>query len=713
MKNVSLKIIVMGFIMMLIHGCNLFPNKDNQPTTDKMKFDFGSYQQIGNSNIGSSGGVLSITSGDLSGMTLTVPSNSYTNTKPFIVSTADIGNSEFGKYIKPLTPVIKVENGGGYANRILELKIPVKIPDGHFPLAFYLDENTQKLEPIPINAYSSSSVTVTTRHFSTSSLTSGYTSSGGARQKSGSPYANLIISSMAESVINNSSIIASGFKPGTDDWEFINKGSYLATGGHCAGQNMAAMWYYFEKKPTEGKLFNKFNTVDKIQEENSQGYRFSSVIHRDLEWDGEVVRMFDKYIDKNQSLDKYKWYAIAGAMLVTGEPQGVGIYIPDGVSADGTPKYGGHDLICYQVDVKSGQLYISDPNTPGKGQTINLTGEKFDPYIASYIGGEQGRPFPYVTYYAKTAYIDWEKIGKRWAEVLNKKIGSVAPNNFPDYSFWVNDGAGYEIKDSLNTDLDTLRLVTVSANAQLYYPNKFNGKYTIGTKVYDEKGNLLVTQDGTHKKFVLLKPGINKLGVYVYAWKSTAKTGSNYKELYIDFKWITVTFAKPTMKVYDGSVFLEGQFEANAINNGTVYPTWTKIYSFGDFFSQTTIKESNGTITGTFTHDPYTNFQMTYNPTTLELNNLNYTISKKAPNGDIDEESLKISSISSKYLEKTETKNFIYYTWSVKGAEVKNFITEAKKHWTNNDSYGKYEEWTGKIATNNINLSISITFQKL
>ena len=579
--NRNLSFLTFLLLLFFVSGCNLF--KDSiDPQNNNYNVEFGAFTQAGTSNIGTTGGTLTIKNGSsVDGLTVTVPSKGLTTTRQFIVSTAELVNKEIGKNLTPLSPVIKIENGGGYANGIIEVKIPAKIPSGNFPLAFFVDEISKKLEPIPVVRFDNSSVTIGTRHFSTSTLNASSSSRFG-RPKAPTPYANLIISSMAESVINNSNIIASGFKPGTDDWEFINNGSYLATGGHCAGQNMAAMWYYFEKKQTDGKLFNKFNTLDKIQEENSVGYRFCSVIHNDLEWDGKVATMFDKYIDKNQSLDKYKWYAIAGAMLVTGEPQGVGIYIPDGLRQDGTQKYGGHDLICYQVDVKSGKLYISDPNTPGRGQSINLNGEKFDSYVASYKGGQQGTPFPYVTYYAKTAYIDWEKIDKRWSEVLNKKIGTVAPNNFPTYSFWVNDGSGYEIKDSLNTDLDTLRLVTVCQDAELAYSNLFKGKRAIGTKIYDEKGNLLITQDGTHKNFTLLKPGVNKLGVYVYGWKSSAKTGNVYDELYIDFKWIKVNYEKQAKFEYwlkgdegNGHVSHFGAWDEDGEGQYAYGGTWT------------------------------------------------------------------------------------------------------------------------------------------
>jgi hypothetical protein len=235
----------------------------------------------------------------------------------------------------------------------MSITIPVKIPAGHIPLGFYLDESTGKLEGIPFKSITANSITLLTRHF----LNANKLKSAEIKEKSLSGAgANIMISSISESVLNGQPIIASGFKPGVDDWEFVNYGSYIAPGGHCAGQNMTAMWYFFEKKSTEGSLFNKFSDNPKLWQDNARGYRFCSVLHNDLNWDGTVATLFDKYIDKNQELDKLKLLTIAGTMLVTGEPQGVGIYFQNGTKTDGTPTYAGHDLICYKVSVGGGKL---------------------------------------------------------------------------------------------------------------------------------------------------------------------------------------------------------------------------------------------------------------------------------------------------------------------------------------------------------------------
>lgn len=303
------------------------------------------------------------------------------------------------------------------------------------------------------------------------------------------------------------------------------------------------MWYFFEKKPTEGKLFDRFSDNANLWQDNRRGYRFCSVIHQDLQWDGLFATLFDKFIDKNQTLDKQKLLTIAGAMLLTGEPQGIGIYRQTGTNTDGTPKYGGHDLICYQVSVSNGKLYISDPNTPGTGQTIDFSNSKFLPYMAKLNGNDVANPYPYVTYYAKIAYIEWDKIGKRWAELLDNSIGTVAPNTFPAYTLWAKNGAGFELKDGLTVNFDTLRTQVICPTAEVCYTVK--NQKIIDHEIYDKSGKIISKQEGSGSACTILKPGPNTIGYYVIGYRESSKTSTGgYWQKFVDFQWININYVQ-------------------------------------------------------------------------------------------------------------------------------------------------------------------------
>ncbi len=540
----------------------------------------GTYTEVSNTTIATSGSTIKIAKPNtpVDGVELIVPANSFTAAPNLKVGYAEIKSHQFGANFNPISPVITVSCDGGYSKELMAITIPVKVPAGHIPLGFYLDETTGKLEGIPVKNYTSTSITLLTRHF----LPGSKLKNGQIGLKAAASIgASIIISSIAESVLYAQPLINSGFKPGTDDWEFVNYGSYIAPGGHCAGQNMAAMWYYYEKKPTEGSLFNKYSDNPKLWQDNARGYKFCSVIHNDLDWEGTVSTLFDKYIDKNQSLDKLKLQTIAGIMLVTGEPQGIGIYRQTGSKSDGTPIYGGHDLICYQVSVSGGKLYISDPNTPGEQQTINFSNDKFSPYNAKLNGHDSPKSYPFVTYYAKTAYIEWDKIGKRWGELGNNTIGTIAPNTFPDYTLWAKTGAGFELKEGLTVTSDTLRTIVICPTAEISF-NVKNQKL-IGHEIFDKEGNAIAVQEGNGSVYVKLKPGLTKLGYYIVGWKESSKNSEgSYFNKYIDFKWITVNYSplSITPNPFQGISNKEYTFIARSM--GTAPKTCKYTWDFGD-----------------------------------------------------------------------------------------------------------------------------------
>lgn len=588
-------------LIFALTSCNLFNKDDNEDQPTKLTtVETGEIVEAATATVPSSGGKVKVVKPDspIDGMEISIPAKSFTSGQTVSISYSEIKSHQFGANFNPITPVITVECNGGYANEIIEVNIPVKVPAGHIPLGFYLDETTGKLEGIPLHNYTANSVTLLTRHFLPGNkLHTGATALKSANAEVGKG-ANIIVSSISESVLNLQPIIASGFKPGIDDWEFINYGSYMAPGGHCAGQNMTAMWHYFEKKSSEGNLFNKFSDNTKLWQDNARGYRFCSVIHEDLVWDGTISTLFDKYIDKNQSIDKLKLMTIAGTMLVTGEPQGIGIYRQTGTKTDGTPRYGGHDLICYQVSVSDGKLYISDPNTPGTGQVINFSNNKFQPYMAKLNGDDASNLYPFVTYYAKTAYIEWDKIGKRWAEVLNNTIGTVAPNAFPAYTIWVKDGAGYELKDGLSAPKDTLTTNVICPTSEVFY--NIQNKKLIGSTVFDEAGKMIDKATNKYTSIVKLKPGTNKLGYYIYSWRTSSKDeNGQYRDKFVDFKWITVNYFPLTI---DPNPLLgepAKEYKLTARSKGSAPKSSKFVWDFGDGTSAVTML-NDSTVKHTF-----------------------------------------------------------------------------------------------------------------
>ncbi|MEI6275078.1 MAG: FISUMP domain-containing protein [Prolixibacteraceae bacterium] len=575
------------------------PATEIQETNQKlMNLEIGPVVEISSASISTGGGSVKISKADtpLNGMEIVIPANSFASSRTFKVSSAEIKSHQFGPNFSPVSPMINISCDGGYAKELMSVTIPVKIAAGYFPLGFYFDETTGKLEGIPVKSYTSSSVTLLTRHF----LPASQLKSGSVTLKSAGTGSNIIISSISESLLTGQPIIASGFKPGVDDWEFANRGSYIAYGGHCAGQNITAMWYYFEKKPTAGNLNNKFSDNPKLWQDDARGYRFCSVIQSDLEWDGMVAGMFAKYVDKNPDLDQLKFYTTAGTMLITGEPQAIGIYRVKGTSTDGTVQYGGHALICYQIAVSAGKMYISDPNFPGVEQTIQLKNKLFEPYIGKSEAGDVSMTYPFITYYAKTAVIEWPKIAARYGELQDNTIGTVPPYTFPEYTIWQKEGVAlYGLKDGLVMTNDTLRTMVDCPTAENFY-NNVPGKKPIPWTAFDVSGNRIDNYVGFGSGYVILKPGVNQIGYYIYGWRTASKNAvGDFNDRFIDFKWITVNYIPLLIEPNPLNGEPSKEYTLTAKSKGGAPKVSKYTWDFGDGSSAVTV-QNDSTVKHTF-----------------------------------------------------------------------------------------------------------------
>lgn len=446
----------------------------------------------------------------LNGFQIEVPPGAYTDTRTFKVSQTPVQNHTFGPNFDPISPLISIDNGGDYSQELMTVKIPAKIPEGYFAMAFFYDDASKKLEGIPLMAEDSDSLTVVTGHFSA-----------------------IIATKIAVEALIKMKTIDSGFRPGVDNWQFPNKGSYIANRGHCSGQCLSAMWYYCEKTRkgalplydlynNNGDLYNNNgapNPKTAIWQDDSLGYRLASIVQVDYDKSKWADKFFH-YI-RVQKWDELTWRAFVYAMSLTGEPQYVGIY--------NSQVGGGHALIVYKIlnlDYMSGILYVDDPNYPDDpDRKIEFANGKFQPYSsganAQAIQQGLGKKYDCIGYYAKTALVDWRQLTKRWGEFYEKTIGA---GLFPAYTLMlVNDkGPRYPLLDGFITGEEML-----SVELDMLPPS------TIWElSVYQAGGWITPVKWWTKIK---LNPGRNLLGFLIKAFPDT---GADFE--YIDFKWVNV-----------------------------------------------------------------------------------------------------------------------------------------------------------------------------
>jgi hypothetical protein len=496
--------------LLALAGCSENPTSPSAP-----KLELGTVVPITSKTIGGGGGtiVVDLPGDSLDGLTIEVPAGAYPEAHTYQIGYRKItGVQNTTEAFKPLTPLITISNGGGFAEKPVTLTIPCTVPDGDFPMAFLYDPATGTLEGMPLAGYDASSVTVYTANFEHSAAM--------AAAKMGAVQADaesgIVISSISERLLESSREVASTFKPGKDDWQFVNWGSYASPLGQCAGQTIGSLWYFMQRKSRgDAHLNGRFdndNGIDptpKVWQDDVSAYRFCGVLQTEY-WEGPAGRIFGNL--QRVLPDQLTYNAIKYAMILTGEP----VYITAGGQLNGS--FTRHALVAYRV--VDGTVYISDPNDPGDlERTITFSGGKFTPYKFGSKGATfPGIPFPTIQYIAKSSVINYKLIKKYYDQMID---GTVGANLFPSYTIEAKNDGGYfvELTSGFRTGK---RLVTL----QVKSPNVL---FTPAFEAYREDG----TQYTLSGNDLSLPIGKHKVGIYVFD-KNKAPYG------YVGFNWYTI-----------------------------------------------------------------------------------------------------------------------------------------------------------------------------
>lgn len=421
------------------------------------------------------------------GVTIEVPEDAHAGDVAYTVTATEIVGQSYGELVDPASKLITVDNGGLVAAEPITVTIPADVDDDQFAMAMFYDSTTGGLEPLPLVSIDDGEVVALTRHFSA------------------------IFVSVVDIALLTSGTIDSGFRPGVDSWQFVNFGSYAAPGGHCSGQSLSALWYYTEQRVAVGapSLYGRFDDrIDAVtmpataglQWDDDDGYRLASAVQHDEVAAYDTLERTEDALTKAR-VDAYQYYAFAYSILLTGEPQYVGLYASAG---------GGHAMIVYGVTEDA--LLIADPNYPAEYREISWDAgaEVLGPYEARANAAEPPQPYEMIGYYAKSALVDWTGLGGRWQEFVD---GTVGDGLFPSGTLevreededgdevWVPLVDGYEVDD--DTESITVRLVAPNFNDRLRV-------YRWDTELVLGPWDAAVT--------VPLEEGVNRLGFETLGW---------------------------------------------------------------------------------------------------------------------------------------------------------------------------------------------------
>jgi hypothetical protein len=488
----------------------------------------------------------------LDGLVIDLPAGAYSDTRSFHISYAPITGHEFGESFNPLTPLITIENGGGYSSEIMTLTIPVSVPQGHFPMAVIYDKAGGRLEGMPPVGYTDTSVTVMTANFSHSSVTA-LAKGTGIQEEAGST--QIVVTSIAERTLELHNQVNSQFRPGVDDWQFVNHGSYLSPKGNCAGMSVGTLWYFLQKRmrgqqQLNGRYDNDWvHATPQIWQDDVEAYRFSSVLQSDY-WEGVLGRQFARI--QHVTPDRITFNALKYQMLLFGEPQ----YITVGGTLNGT--FVRHALVAYKI--VGDNVFISDPNDPGDtNRTITFSGGSFSPYFFGSQGANfPGIPFPQVEYFAQSSVIDFDYARARFGEMIGKTIGS---GKFPDYQLEAKNATGQWVPLTDDFVFKT-KLPGIRVSEDAIFLPRF--------EAFGETQAPLVISG---ENVVLPKTGRQDIGIAIY----------DKIRGWVGFKWVTVSVAEaaggegPRTGTVTGTVVVdgvesqyEGPFTMTGPANGTL-----------------------------------------------------------------------------------------------------------------------------------------------
>jgi hypothetical protein len=479
--------------------------------------------------IGSSGGIVST-----QGLSISLPAAALSADTNFSVTSSPIdglsGAGDYGGAVAPITPLYAIDNGGADlsapATVTLSYSLPADVPAGASPMAFYYDPASGTLSPLTTLSASDGKLTVLATHFSD------------------------VVGTLVDWT-KIPTVADSGFRPGVDDWQFNNYGSYVAPGGQCEGQSLSEIWYYVDQRQAAGAsplygLYDNNGAPDKTPTfwaDDSQGYRLVASVHADPIVDRATYLMFRNSqwaaADNRLTYDDFR-----AAIAFSGQPQMIRLN-PDGVA-------GGHTMVIYRVTPT--RIYVADPNYVGQLRSIRYDAATgvMSPYSsgasASSIaaGGD--------TSYTHFAYVPWltartsAAIAARWSQFEANGAGSTT---FPTYDLLYlsgRDANGKEVwsplTDGISTDqakltIQVTKLSDQSPTKMSVYPNTSSTR--LGKWAW--------------KQTLSLSPGGNPFGLLIYAKKDTSWQ-------YVDFVRLNINLgpaASPSPAAGAGWVLSSGK----------------------------------------------------------------------------------------------------------------------------------------------------------
>jgi hypothetical protein len=498
---------VLGVVMVLLSGCGGGgANSSQQDPGNAGRLALGPSAvlvQVG--SVPGGGGAVTVANPAhaLNGLTLTVPAAVYPGGTVVTIRSAPIQQHSYGALVRPITPLITIENGGArVAGGAMTLTIPVQVAAGESALALAYARDSGRLEVLsPLDATDTTLTVNLTQCRPPVDLAAPAPSSGGI---------DILAVAVADAQLP--ATVDSGFRPGVDSWQFPNDGSLLTPGGQCLGWSTTALYYYLVRRGSPAQsLYNRLDNSDGLGwatpllwQDDTRALRLAVAAQyaEDQHWSSYLSTLPQPPGGRFASLS---WLACRYAIALTGEPQLFFLY-------DGAGR--AHVVIAYRASGTT--LALADPAYPASTTRATTFGAGG---FASYDG------YTAFHYASRSTAIDWAQIAALWQQC---DAGTVGQSLLPATGLeWRNDaGQWTRVTGPLTTQQATvtLRPVVQGIDAPGWIA------YTRAQQALDTQ----VVSDENGRGYPLAL-GENTLGMHILAIQVRQAGWS-----WVGFQWVTV-----------------------------------------------------------------------------------------------------------------------------------------------------------------------------
>lgn len=376
-----------------------------------------------------SGGTVTITQAgsQLNGATLTIPSGALTAAGNIGFTLSSPSSVPLPSGMMAINPALSITGSVGALKQPASLYLPVTTPAGKVVVVAGYNPSTGGFSVLPSSARGAAGITVSLASLDASSLSSAVASSSRAAIGASVRASDPVLVTIALDPALLAPDFDSNFRPGVDDWDFRRQ-PIVAIPETPADPIIdpatpmiaSSIWYFVNKKNSNGKLWQQFQDAKPVPESNRRGLRWAAVAYPDFPNlytpGGLAVSTRKAYNGDPANTAQQEMYDLKAAFLLSSrKPQPIFVFTVNNTVVDSLPRYG----IAYRTVGNAVDLAL--PDAPGETFRITLSANGWTPVTVPVQTGTYTVDFIAPIQYG--IFVRDASLSAQFAQVQSKTIG--------------------------------------------------------------------------------------------------------------------------------------------------------------------------------------------------------------------------------------------------------------------------------------------------